>query len=94
MTYATPLLTSNDQDVLLSLLGANIRQYRKQQCLTQRALAAKTALTTSYIGQVERGTRNVTVLNLVHIADALRLSVNDLIAALDTYQKSSSPLSN
>ena len=43
-TSTTPFLTPEDQAALLSLLGATLRQYRKQQRLTQQALAAKTDL--------------------------------------------------
>ena len=85
-TFSTPLLTPEDQDALLSLLGATLRQSRQQQRLTQRALAAKTDSTASYIGQVERGVHNVTLLHLVRLADALELSVNHLLAILDACQ--------
>jgi DNA-binding XRE family transcriptional regulator len=87
-TSTTTFVTSDDRAALLSLLGATIRQYRHQHHLTQQALAAKTELTPSYIGQVERGVRNVTILNLIRIAEALELSVDHLLAVLDAYQSS------
>ena len=92
-TSSTPFLTPEDQAALLSLLGATLRQYRQQQGLSQRALATKTDLTTSYVGQVERGMHNVTLLNLVRLADALEFSVNRLFAVLEAYQRCSPPLS-
>ena len=71
VTSTTSFLTPEDQAALLSLLGATLRQYRARQRLSQQALAAKTDLSATYISQIERGMRNVTVLNLVRLADAL-----------------------
>jgi transcriptional regulator with XRE-family HTH domain len=68
-----------------------MRQYRQYQGLTQKVLAAKTGLDNSYIGEVERGERNVSVLNVIRIADALGLSVSHLLAPLDILQNPSPP---
>jgi DNA-binding XRE family transcriptional regulator len=43
-------------DPVLQLLGATIRQYRKQRRLSQQALATVTGLDASYIGAIEQGT--------------------------------------
>jgi transcriptional regulator with XRE-family HTH domain len=91
-TSTTPVLTPDDQAKLLLLLGANIRNYRERKGLSLQALATQTVLTTSYIGQVERGGRNLTILNLMRIADALEFSVNHLLTVLDAYQTGFSPL--
>ncbi len=74
---------------LLQLLGTTIRHYRQQQGFTHKILAAKTGLDNSYIGEIERGERNVSVLNVVRIADALGLSVSHLLAPLDIFQSPS-----
>ena len=92
VTSITPFITPDDHAALLSLFGATLRQYRERQRLTQQALADKTDLSATYINQIERGTRNLTILTLMRITDALDLSVNHLLAVLDTYQRSS-PLS-
>jgi len=89
---STPFLTPAHHAALLARLGATLRQYRARQRLTQHALAAKTDLTTSYIGQVERGVRNVTILNLVRMTDALECSVHHLLAVLEASQASCAPL--
>ena len=47
---------------LLPLLGATLRHYRQQFGLTHKALAARTGLTPTYIGEIERGRRNLSVL--------------------------------
>jgi len=73
---------------LLPLLGATIRQYRQQRGLFQAALATMTDLTPTYIGEIERGKRNLSVLSLLRIAEALDLSVGHLLASLETCQSS------
>jgi transcriptional regulator with XRE-family HTH domain len=80
-----------DATTLLQLLGTTIRHYRQQQGLTHKTLAAKTGLDNSYIGEIERGERNVSVLNVIRIADALGLSVSHLLAPLDILQSPSPP---
>jgi transcriptional regulator with XRE-family HTH domain len=85
---ATLSLKPDDQATLLPLLGATIRQYRQQRGLFQAALATMTDLTPTYIGEIERGKRNLSVLSLLRIADALGLSVAHLLAPLETCQRS------
>jgi transcriptional regulator with XRE-family HTH domain len=92
----TPPETSSPQQgdatTLLQLLGTTMRHYRQQQGLTHKALAVKTGLDKSYIGEIERGERNLSVLNVVRIADALGLSVSHLLAPLEILQSPSPPL--
>jgi transcriptional regulator with XRE-family HTH domain len=77
-----PLPASHE--AALQLLGTTIRQHRKQRRLSQQALAAVTGLDASYIGEIEQGHRNVTVLSLLSIAKALDLPLSRLLAPLDT----------
>jgi transcriptional regulator with XRE-family HTH domain len=76
---------------LLPLLGTTIRQSRRHQHLTRKALATMADLSPTYIGEIERGERNVSVLRLVRIADALGLAVSQLLAEVETHQNRSSP---
>jgi transcriptional regulator with XRE-family HTH domain len=70
---------------LLQLLGATIRQYRRQRGLTQEVLAAHTGLSLTYISEVERGRRNVSVLALLGIAAVLQVPVATLLQPLETH---------
>src|SRR5262249_232626 len=88
-TFSPP---QGDATTLLQLLGTTMRHYRQQQGLTHKALAVKTGLDKSYIGEIERGERNLSVLNVVRIAEALGLSVSQLLAPLDSFQSPSPPL--
>ena len=87
-----PHVRPNDQTMLLSLLGATIRQARQSQRLSQPALAASTGLSFGYISAIELGQRNLSVLSLVRLADALGLSVTHLLAPLEAHQNPSAPL--
>jgi transcriptional regulator with XRE-family HTH domain len=61
------------------LIGLRIRQLRTEQELSQEKLAEKSGLHRNYIGGVERGERNVALLNIVEIAHALGVSPSKLL---------------
>ena len=54
-------------------LGLNIRMQRQAIGLSQEELADKALLHRSYVGAVERGERNMGIVNLVRIARALEV---------------------
>jgi transcriptional regulator with XRE-family HTH domain len=64
----------------LSSLGDRIRDRRTDLKLTQEELGERCGLHRTFIGSVERGERNISVLNLRQIAVALRVPVADLLA--------------
>jgi transcriptional regulator with XRE-family HTH domain len=80
-----PPSTQRDDPSLLQRLGAAIRQARQDQHLFQTALAAKTGLSFGYISEIELGQRNFSLLSLVRIADALGLSVAQLLQPVETH---------
>ena len=62
-------------------VGFNIRQVREQRGLTQEKLAALAGLHRAYIGQIERGEKNIGLINLEKIAKALKVDIRDLFDA-------------
>lgn len=60
-------------------LGANIRRVRLMRGLTQEKLAELSNCHPNYIGAVERGERNITLIKVVEIARALKCSLSDLV---------------
>jgi len=64
---------------LLPQLGENIRKVRKKLSLSQEALALESGLDRSYIGGIERGERNVAVINLCRIARVLKVKPGKLL---------------
>jgi transcriptional regulator with XRE-family HTH domain len=80
----TPSPQPDDATPLLQLLGTTLRHYRQHVGLSQPALAARTGLNPTYIGQIEQGQRNVSVLSLLRIAEALGISLSSLLTPLET----------
>jgi len=71
-----------DDKTFLQQLGYRIRELRQAHRLTQEELADKCDLHRTFIGSVERGERNVSILNLRLIARILRVSLADLLKKL------------
>jgi transcriptional regulator with XRE-family HTH domain len=65
-----------------NLLGARVRELRQRKKLSQEALADACGLHRTYIGAVERGERNVSLLNIVVIARALGVKPADLLEGI------------
>ena len=60
-------------------VGFKIIIIREQRGLSQEKLAAKAGLHRAYIGQIERGEKNIGLKNLEKIAKALDVSVRVLL---------------
>ena len=66
------------EDVLVRF-GRRVRALRKARGLSQEAFALKSGIDRSYMGSVERGERNVALINICKIADALGVSPAELM---------------
>lgn len=62
----------------LKKLGERIKYFRKQAGYSQEELSEVTGLHRTYIGAIERGERNVTLLNIYKITEGLNITINDL----------------
>ncbi len=71
-------MASIDDKKFLQRLGDRIRKQREIRGLTQQQLGDQCALHRTFIGSVERGERNVAVLNLRKIAQVLRIRIAEL----------------
>jgi len=60
-------------------VGSKIRKIRVERNLTQEKLAQLTGLHRAYIGQIERGEKNIGLVNLEKIANALNITISDLL---------------
>jgi len=60
-------------------VGFNIRKIREEKGLSQEKLAALADLHRAYVGQIERGEKNIGLKNLEKIAKALKVNVKDLL---------------
>ena len=65
-------------------LGVAIRNARQERGLSQEALAVDAGLDRSYMGGIERGEHNLTIINLVKISGALGMAPAKLFAQSTT----------
>lgn len=63
-------------------LGERIRTLRKQLGWSQEDLAEVCGLHRTYVGAVERGERNVSLINIVQFARALQVKPADLMEGI------------
>jgi transcriptional regulator with XRE-family HTH domain len=63
----------------LKAFGQRVRGLRKERSISQEALANLAALDRAYLGKVERGEINISLLNIIKIAHALKVSASELI---------------
>lgn len=70
------------KDDLLREFGARVRERRKERGLSQEELAHKSGMHRTYVSSVERGERNIALVNIVALAAALRVDAGDLVAGL------------
>jgi len=61
-----------------SMIGKRIRDLRKQRGLSQEELGWKAELHFTYIGAVERGKKNCSIITLEKIAKGLEIDIKDL----------------
>ena len=68
-----------DESEIKKRFGARVRATRKKQGLSQEKLALACDLDRTYIGGVERGERNISLLNIYRIAHALCIDAGSLL---------------
>jgi transcriptional regulator with XRE-family HTH domain len=67
---------------VLSRFGKQVRELRTAKGLSQEAFADNCRLDRTYIGGIERGTRNVSLRNINILATALGVSLSELMEGL------------
>ncbi|WP_284640770.1 helix-turn-helix domain-containing protein [Paenibacillus silviterrae] len=63
---------------ILKFVGARIRDLRKEKGLSQEQLGEKAGFHFSYIGGIERAEKNISLLNLSKITEALDVQIHEL----------------
>ena len=64
-------------------LGKAVRAHRLQAGISQEKLAELTGLHRTYISDIECGTRNVAIINIVRVAEALATQPSDLVKGIE-----------
>ncbi len=60
------------------LFGRRLAQVRKQKGWSQEKLALESGIARSYLGGVERGQRNIALINICKLAETLDVPVGEL----------------
>ena len=75
------------KDPVLVEIGSRLQKLRRQKGISQEALANLAGLHRTYLGMVERGERNVTVVNLLRITTAIDVSPGAVLEGLTVNPK-------
>ena len=67
---------------ILEQFGSRVRDLRKQRGWSQEALAAECGLDRTYVSGIERGKRNVSLQNILLLAETLDVTIAELFAGL------------
>ncbi len=73
--------SKNDKDIL-KRLGLRIRDLRLEKSISQEELAAIANVHRTYIGMVERGEKNITILTLVRLSLALEVNLIEILKGI------------
>ncbi|MGM0883100.1 MAG: helix-turn-helix domain-containing protein [Bacillota bacterium] len=65
-------------NAVLKLIGQRVRDLRKQRNLSQEQLGEIAGFHFSYIGGLERGQKNISLLNMDKIAQALNVPLHEI----------------
>lgn len=65
-----------------SKVGKRIKEIREQKSISQKDLSFSSDLDRSYIASVEGGQRNISIVNLEKIANALDITLNELFKGI------------
>ena len=68
----------NEEKILL-LFGAHVKSLRRQNDISQEQLALLSELDRTYISCIERGKRNISLLNILKLASSLNVSPAQLL---------------
>ena len=74
----TKISNMNKSDVLIKF-GLRLKEIRKSNGLSQEKLAEIANLHRTYIGMIERAEKNITLLNIEKIANALDTKISSLL---------------
>ena len=69
--------------ILLKKFGDRVLSLRNQAGISQEKLAEMAEMHRTYVSGIERGERNVSLINIMRLASALNVSVSKLVEGID-----------
>ena len=80
---AKKLRNDNCQEAVQARFGAVVRRYRSRLGISQEELAWRADMHRTYLADIERGMRNVSLLRIVRLVDALGLTLGRFFSAME-----------
>ncbi|NUN70502.1 MAG: response regulator [Bacteroidetes bacterium] len=77
-----------DRDPILQQYGAIVREIRRERHISQEELAHQSDLHRTYITDIERGARNVSLRNIIRIAGALHVPLSEFFGRFEAKLRS------
>lgn len=71
-------MRTEQEEALCKAFGEHLAKIRRELGWSQERLALEAGLARSYVGDVERGLRNIALVNIFKIADTLNVDVTTL----------------
>lgn len=71
------------KDERMIAFGKRVHEARKSKGISQERLAEMAGIDRSYMGNIERGEKNITLKKAYEICDALGIEIRDLVQGSD-----------
>ena len=68
-----------DKNYILLKFGRKVRYERERRSISQEKFGELAGVHRTYVGMIERGEKNITLLNIEKIAEALDISLKQLL---------------
>ena len=65
---------------ILEYIGAQLKRIRREKGLTQEALAEKVKIHPTYVGKIESGKNNISIITIFKISRALGVKLSDIFS--------------
>jgi len=75
-------------------LGERLRELRRCRAMSQEQVAHIANITSAYLGQVERGMKNITVHTLEKVCTALNITLSEFFASTNAHNNDIDEISN
>ena len=83
MTHFYYSIKTMEKKNILKKFGRRVREIRQKKNISQEKLAFKAEMHRTYVGGIERGERNVSLINIIKIAKALDVEPGEFFEIMD-----------
>ncbi|HEY9757604.1 MAG TPA: helix-turn-helix transcriptional regulator [Oculatellaceae cyanobacterium] len=84
------MMNKQDENLWLVAFGDTVSDLREAQSMTQQELADLSGVNRTYISDIERGRRNITLTTMKRLASALKIEAFELLKSADRKIRSAS----